>query len=33
MDMRLNLIKRDLFQIKVMMSATIVLTMIALLNS
>lgn len=33
MDMRFNPIKRDLFQIKVMMSATIVLTMIALLNS
>jgi len=33
MDMRFNLIKRDLFQIKVMMYATIVLTVIALLNS
>lgn len=31
--MRFDLIKRDLFQIKVMMYATIVLTVIALLNS
>lgn len=33
MDMRFNLIKRDLFQIKVMMHATIVLTLMAVLNS